>query len=100
MWEHNLNELKSISLPLPSTITGWEDEVKKWPRVTYSSIFSYFVEPLSCDGKAMMNLKSSEAYQYLHCEKVGRVWIKEVAEDLVFLKAEIEPSQSLKRMHH
>ena len=50
--------------------------------------------------KAMMNLKSSEAYQYLHCEKVGRVWLKEITEDLVYLKAEIEPSQSLKTTHH
>ena len=61
MWEHNLTELKNgnINIPLPSAVTGWEDEVKKWPRITYSSIFSYVVESVSCDGKAMMNLKSS-----------------------------------------
>ncbi|KAL2091269.1 hypothetical protein ACEWY4_013532 [Coilia grayii] len=102
MWEHNLNELKngSISVPLPSTVTKWEDDVIKWPRITYSSIFSYFIESVSCDGKAMMNLKSSEAYQYLHSEKVGRVWLKEVTEDLVYLKADIEPSQSLHKMYH
>lgn len=102
MWEHNLTELKNgnINIPLPSAVTGWEDEVKKWPRITYSSIFSYVVESVSCDGKAMMNLKSSEAYQYLHSEKVGRVWLKEITEDLVYLKAEIEPSQSLKTTHH
>ena len=101
MWEHNLTELKNgnIIIHLPSAVTAWEDEVKKWPRITYSSIFSYFNESVSCDGKAMMNLKSSEAYQYLHSEKVGRVWLKEVTEDLVYLKADIEPSQSLNNTH-
>ena len=61
---------------------------------------AYFVESMSCDSQAMMNLKSIEAYQYLHSEKVGQVWLKEITEDLVYLKAKIEPSQSLKTTHH
>ena len=48
----------------------------------------------------MMNLKSTEAYQYLHSEKVGRVWLKEITEDIVYLKAKIVPSQILKTTHH
>ena len=73
MWEHNLTELKNgnIIIPLPSAVTAWEDEVKKWPRITYSSIFSYFIESVSCDGKAMMNLKTSEASSIYTARKSG-----------------------------
>lgn len=102
MWEHNLNEIKrgDITVPLPSAVDGWEDDVKKWPRITYGNIFSYFVDSVACDGKAMSNLKSSEAYQYLHSDKVGRVLFKDVGNDLAYLKADIEPSQSLHVTHH
>lgn len=102
MWEHNHNELKKgeTSVPLPSAVDGWEDDVKKWPRITYGSIFSYFVASVACDGTAMSNLKSSEAYQYLHSDKVGRVLFKDVGNDLVYLKADVEPSQSLHVAHH
>lgn len=48
----------------------------------------------------MNNLKSCETYQYLHCNKVGRVLLKGVEHDLMYLKADAEPSQSLKVPHH
>ncbi len=102
MWEHKLNKLKKgeIIVPFPSAVDGWEDDIKKWPRITYGNIFSYFVDSVACDGKAMSNLKSSEAYQYLYSDKVGRVLFKDVGNDLVYLKADIEPSQSLHISHH
>ncbi len=102
MWNHTLTELikDSISIPVPSLIEEWEDDLKKWPRITYSSIFSYFVDSVACDGKAMSNLKSSEAYQYLHSSKVGCVLFKDVGNDFVYLKADVEPSQSLNVSHH
>ncbi len=96
MWNHTLTELikDSISIPVPSLTEEWKDDLKKWPRITYSSIFSYFVDSVACDGKAMSNLKSSEAYQYLHNNKVGRVLFKDVGNDFVYLKADVDPSQS------
>ena len=102
MWDHNLNELRKgdISLLLPSAIDNWEDDMSKWPRITYSSIFQYFHESMACDGSAMQNLKSSEAYQYLHSNKVGTVLVKELDHDLVYLKADVEPSQSINVTHH
>ncbi len=90
----------SISIPVPSLTEEWKDDLKKWPRITYSSIFSYFVDSVACDGKAMSNLKSSEAYQYLHNNKVGRVLFKDVGNDFVYLKADVDPSQSLNVSHH
>lgn len=87
-------------LPLPSSVTDWEDEVKKWPRITYASIFSYIIGAVDSDGEAMNNLKSAEAYQYLHSNKVGPVLIKSVGHDMVYLKADVEPSQTLTVPHH
>ena len=103
MWDHKLNELRKgdISLLLPTAIDDWEDDMTKWPRITYSSIFKYFVESMACDGQAMENLKTSEAYQYLHSDKVGTVLVRQIEEhDLVYLKADVEPSQSLHVTHH
>ena len=62
--------------------------------------FNYFVESTASDGKAMQNLKGAEAYQYLHSDKVGKVLIKELGNELVYLKADVEPSQSLHVSHH
>ena len=49
--EHNLkkNIKGNISLPLPSVTNGWEDDMKKWPRITYGNIFTFFVESVACD---------------------------------------------------
>ena len=101
MWEHHLLHLKrdDIVIPLPSTLEGWEDDLK-WPQITYTSIFCYFIDSVGTDGEDMNNLKSSEAYQYLHRNKVGRVLLKEVGHDLMYLKADMEPSQSLTVPHH
>lgn len=57
----------------PLTVQDWEDNVTTWPNITYSKICAYFVDSIAIDGKAMDNLKASEAYQYLHSNKVGCV---------------------------
>ena len=95
MWEQLRQD--SITISLPNNIEGWEDDVKKLPRITYSSRFSYFLNSAASDGEAMNSLKSSEVYQCLHSNKVGYVLLKEiVGHNLIYLKADVEPSQSLK----
>lgn len=76
MWEQSLSTLKhnNFVIPLPSTVNGWEDDMKKWLWITYNNIFSYFINP------------------YLHNNKLGHVLLKEVENNLVYLKADIEPS--------
>ncbi len=96
-----LTELIKDSISIsPSLTEELEDDLKKWPRITYNSIFRYFVDSVACDCTAMSNLKSSEAYQYLHSSKVGRVLFKDVGNDFVYLKADVEPSQSLNVSNH
>ena len=52
----------------------------------------------------MNGLKSSEAYQYLHSNKLRRILLMDVGHNLVYLlyilKADVEPSQSLNVPHH
>ncbi len=75
---------------VPSLIEEWENYFKKWPYIMYISIFNYIVDSIACDGKTMSNLKSSEAYQYLHSSKVGCVLFKDVGNDFGYLKADVE----------
>ncbi|XP_045071143.1 uncharacterized protein LOC123484643 [Coregonus clupeaformis] len=70
-----------------------------WPNITYSKICSYFVQSMAIDGKAMDNLKASEAYQYLHSNKVGCV-MSYKHDRFVYLKANVEPSQCLNNAWH
>lgn len=51
-------------------------------------------------GSEVRSYKSAEAYQYLHSGRVGRVLIHCLEDDnLVFLKADVQPSQN-KTHHH
>ncbi|XP_041947353.1 uncharacterized protein LOC121708620 [Alosa sapidissima] len=102
MWEQGPSYLKreNVIIPLPSMLADWEDDMKKCPRITYGEIFRYFIQSVATDGEAMNNIKSSETYQYLHSHKIGPVLLKEVANGMVYLKADVEPSQSCKSPHH
>lgn len=74
-WEHTSKLWRSdcINVLHPSRITtsGWQDDMRKWPEITYRDIFNYFVLSLGVDGATMKNYKSTEAYQYLHSGKVA-----------------------------
>ncbi|XP_063073553.1 uncharacterized protein LOC134464036 [Engraulis encrasicolus] len=101
MWEHSLNTLTGdgVTIPHPDYVQNWEDSMTTWPNVTYGNICAYFVDSLATDGKAMDNLKASEAYQYLHSQKVGRI-MSYKHERFVYLKADVEPSQCLNSAWH
>lgn len=100
-WEETIHTLKSsggICLPHPRDVSEWGDDMKQWPQITYGDIFNYFVLSLGVDGSAMRNFKSTEAYQYLHSGKVGRVLVH-LEEEYVFLKASVSPSQASTSSH-
>ncbi|KAL2103352.1 hypothetical protein ACEWY4_000220 [Coilia grayii] len=80
-------------LPHPKLITEWVDDMRRWPPVTYGDIFNYLVLSVGIDGFSMRNFKSTEAYQYLHSGKVGRVLLDK-QDNLLFLKASVSPSQA------
>lgn len=72
-------------------------DLMKLHQITYSSIFSYFIESVAFNGKVLNNLKSSEPYQYPLSNEVRRILLKEVEQSHVHLKTCIVPSQS---SHH
>lgn len=84
----------------PKLITEWVDDMKRWPPVTYGDIFNYMVLSVGVDGASMKNFKSTEAYQYLHSGKVGRVLLHKVSDKKLFLKATVNPSQASSHSHN
>lgn len=54
-----------IIIPLLSAIEGRGDDLKKWPLITYASIFNYFIDSGAPDGEAMNN----RVYTVLHSLK-------------------------------
>ena len=100
-WDHGSTTLTGdgVILPHPNSVQNWEDNMTMWPSITYSKICSYFVQSLAIDGKAMNNLKASEAYQYLHSNKVSCV-MSYKHDRFVYLKANVEPSQCLNNAWH
>ena len=95
-WQHSLNYLTGdgITIPHPNSVQNWVDNMATWPNITYSKICAYFVDSIATDGKAMDSLKASEAYQYLHSDKVGCV-MSFKHDRFIYLKANVEPSQCL-----
>jgi hypothetical protein len=94
-WLHTADEILKdhIIVPNPSKLTGWVDEMKLWPGVSHIDIINYFVFSEGGDREEMRNYKSTEAFNYFHSNKVGRIFLCK-HEDYVFLKAEVDRSQS------
>lgn len=100
-WEQTATHIRrydGLKFPHPSIMSPWVDDMRKWPEMSYGDIFNYFVLSLGVDGAAMKNYKSTEAYQYLHSGKVGRVLLHTEGE-FVFLKADVNPSQTSSASH-
>ncbi|XP_048091752.1 uncharacterized protein LOC125289110 [Alosa alosa] len=70
--------------------------MKLWPDVSYVDIINYFVLSEGVDGETLRNYKSTEAYNYLHSNKIGKILCTKYNE-FIFLKAEVEPSQSINK---
>lgn len=84
-----------MKVPHPSTLTEWVDDMKQWPDVSY-----YFVFSEGVDGEELRNYKSTEAYNYLHSNKIGKVLCKKKKGEFTFLKAQVEHSQSTNKPKH
>lgn len=101
-WQHSTEKLVKngvLTIPHPSKVTSWADNMSIWPSITTSKIFSYFIDSMAVDGNAINNLKSSEAFQYLHSDKVGCALLHDMG-SLIYLKADVQPSQSVNNSAH
>lgn len=107
-WLHTTDELVSnergidgqvLRIPHPFKLARWVDDMRLWPAVSYVDIINYFVLSEGVDGEELRNYKSTEAYNYFHSNKVGRVLVHTHG-NYVFLKAEVERSQSISQAKH
>ncbi|KAL2095489.1 hypothetical protein ACEWY4_010208 [Coilia grayii] len=104
-WEETKNSIKSsdgkIVFRHPRVKNGseWVDDMRLWPSVAYVDILNYLVLSAGIDGESLKNYKSTEAYQYLHSGKVGRVLLCENGE-YVLLQAAVNPSQASTPSHN
>ena len=85
-------------LPDPYALTGWTDEMKNWPDLSFGDIYIYVIEtPSIYDKKSMKAYKSLDAYNYFASGHVKTVWQHVISEDspFTFLKSEVIPSQRI-----
>ena len=85
MWIHSTDVLRSpedgpVTVLHPTVLTEWVVDMKQWPN----------------DG--LRDYKSTEAYNYLRSNKIGKVLKKH--SKFIFLKAAVEPSQSVNQAKH
>ena len=83
----------------PSVLTEWADDMKQWPEVSYIDIVNYVLFSEGVYGRELHSYKSTEAYNYLHSDKIGKVLLKKNSE-FMFLEAAVEPSQSVNQAKH
>ena len=102
-WVHSADVLKSgedsshTASPVSSHRVGrWHEAM---PNVSYIDIVNYLVFSEGVDGGELSSYKSTEAYNYLHSNTIRKVLLKKHSE-FIFLKAAVEPSQSVNQAKH
>lgn len=82
----------AVIIPLPSAMEVREDDLRRWPQITYTSIFSYFTDSVATDCEAcgwlitdslvvMSVLFKAEwialchEYWYLKLSTISAVWL-------------------------
>ena len=103
-WIHSTDVLKShedssVTVPHLSVLTEWVDDMKQWPNVSYINIVNYLVFSEGVDGGDLRSYKSTEAYSYLHSNKIGKVLLKKHSK-FICLKAAVKPSHCVSQAKH
>ena len=80
-------------VPHPSVLTEWADDMKQRPDYSYIEIVHYLVLSEGVDGRELRSYKSTEAYNYLHSNTIGKVLLRKHSK-FIFLKAAVAPSHS------
>ena len=104
-WIHSTDVLKSRedsshSASL-SVLTEWADDMKQCPDVSYIDIVisNYLVFSEGVDGGELRSYKSTQAYNYLHSNRIGKALLKKHS-TFIFLKAAVAPSHNLNQAKH
>ena len=68
------------------------------PMIATSTV-NFLIFSEGVDGGELRSYKSTEAYNYLHSNKIGKVLLKKHSK-FIFLKAAVAPSQSVNQAKH
>ena len=88
-----------LTVPHPSVLMEWADDMKQWLDVSYINIVNYQIFSESANGRELYSYKSTEAYNHLYSNKIGKVLLKKHSK-FIFLKAAVAPSQSVNQAKH
>ncbi|XP_077485429.1 uncharacterized protein LOC144095631 [Amblyomma americanum] len=81
----------------PLLVQQWTDDTKLWPSITSAHIVCCLIRSKACDLKEAEAYKSLDSYNQLQCGWVGRVLSHEAAADIVYVKADVRPSQAVNK---
>ena len=73
--------------------------MKQWPHISYINIVNYLIFSECFGCRELCSYKSTEAYNYLHSNTIGKVLLKKHSE-LIFLEAAVAPSHSVNQAKH
>ena len=92
--------IENKEFPHPDCIKDWESDMKLWPPIEFPLIFNYFIRSKCYDHEEMQNYKSLEAYNYFSSGKVGEILHFVFDTNMLILKANVQPSQTLSSGDH
>ncbi|XP_077494319.1 uncharacterized protein LOC144104967 [Amblyomma americanum] len=81
----------------PLLVQQRTDDTKLWPSITSAHIVCYLIRSKACDLKEAEAYKSLDSYNQLQCGWVGWVLSHEAAADIVYVKADLRPSQAVNK---
>ena len=79
-------------LPDPFTLSGWEEDIKKLPEITWRDVTEYLINTPSVYTKESMKAyKSLEAFDYFVCGHVQECLYHEINKDsnFCFIKSQV-----------
>ena len=90
-----LNDYK-IPDPIKISDQNWMENVSLWPRVDLGKVFAFVIEKKAFGTDYIGQYKARKAYSYFMSGFVHKIFVNEVSEEKVLIKAKVTPSQKLR----
>ena len=88
-----LNDYK-IPDPIKISDQNWMDNVSLWPQVDLGKVFAFVIEKKAFETEYIGQYKARKAYSYFMSRFVRKIFVNEVSEEKVLLKAKVTQSQN------
>ena len=90
--------LKNHNIPDPIKISDQNsiEDVSLWSRVDIGKVFAFVIEKKAFETEYIGQYKARKAYSYFMSGFVHNIFINEISEENVVLKAKVTPSQKLR----